>query len=81
MYISTHFSAELEMFIKAENTWAIPFFTVRQNAICKSNSSLSPNFIFLCNVVDTKENIKAPRHLPLWGEFTGDRWIPHTQGQ
>ena len=23
-----------------------------------------------------KENIKAPRHYPLWGEFTGDRWIP-----
>ena len=24
-----------------------------------------------------KENIKAPRHWPLLGEFTGDRWIPH----
>ena len=23
-----------------------------------------------------KENIKAPRHWPLWGEFTGDQWIP-----
>ena len=28
-----------------------------------------------------KENIKAPRHLPLWGESTGDRWIPLTKGQ
>ena len=28
-----------------------------------------------------KENIKAPRHWPLWGEFTGDRWISHTKGQ
>ena len=28
-----------------------------------------------------KENTKAPRHWPLWGEFTGDRWIPHTKGQ
>ena len=28
-----------------------------------------------------KENTKAPRHWPLWGEFTGDRWIPLTQGQ
>ena len=26
-----------------------------------------------------KENIKAPRHWPLWGEFTGHRWIPRTQ--
>ena len=23
-----------------------------------------------------KENITAPRHWPLCGEFTGDRWIP-----
>ena len=28
-----------------------------------------------------KENIKAPRHWPLCGEFTGDWWIPHTTGQ
>ena len=28
-----------------------------------------------------KENIKAPRHWPLWGESTGGRWIPLTKGQ
>ena len=28
-----------------------------------------------------KENIKAPRHCPVWGEFTGGRWIPRTKGQ
>ena len=28
-----------------------------------------------------KENIKAPRNWPLWGEFTGDRWNPRTNGQ
>ena len=28
-----------------------------------------------------KRNIKAPRHWPLCGEFTGDRWIPRTNGQ
>ena len=28
-----------------------------------------------------KENIKASRHWPLYGEFTGDRWIPRTNGQ
>ena len=31
--------------------------------------------------VQIKENIKAPRHWPLWGECTGDRWIPRTKGQ
>ena len=28
-----------------------------------------------------KENIKAPRHWPLWGEFTDDHWIPRIKGQ
>ena len=28
-----------------------------------------------------RENINAPRHWPLWGEFTGDPWMPHTKGQ
>ena len=28
-----------------------------------------------------KENIKAPRHCPLCGEFIGDRLIPRTKGQ
>ena len=27
-----------------------------------------------------RANIKAPRHWPLCGEFTGDRWIPRTNG-
>ena len=26
-----------------------------------------------------KENVKAPRHWPLWWEFPGDRWIPRTK--
>ena len=29
----------------------------------------------------SKKNVKAPRHWPLCGEFTGDRWIPRTNGQ
>ena len=28
-----------------------------------------------------KENIKVPRHWPLWGEFTGDRWGIRTTDQ
>ena len=30
---------------------------------------------------EEEEHIKAPRHWPLWGEFTGDLWIPRTKGQ
>ena len=28
-----------------------------------------------------KKNLKVPRHWPLWGEFTGDRWIPRAKDQ
>ena len=31
--------------------------------------------------IQTKENIKAPRHWPLFGEFTGEWWIRRTNGQ
>ena len=31
--------------------------------------------------VQINENIKILRHWPLWGEFTGDRWISRTKGQ
>ena len=31
--------------------------------------------------VQIKENIKALPHWPLWWEFTGDWWIPHTKCQ
>ena len=39
-----------------------------------------------CIQAQVKENIKAPRHWPLCGEFTGDRWtgdrwIPRTNDQ
>ena len=41
----------------------------------------SPLFIQLFIQAPIKENIKALRHGPLCGEFTGDRWIPRTNGQ
>ena len=44
-------------------------------------SPASALFIQLFIHVQIKENIKAPRHWPLCGEFTGDRWILRTKGQ
>ena len=41
----------------------------------------SPLFTQVLVQAQIKENIKAPRHWPLRGEFTGDRWIPRTKGQ
>ena len=34
------------------------------------------NHLFWCR---SKKTSKALRHWPLWGEFTGDRWIPLTR--
>ena len=34
-----------------------------------------------CAQAQIKENIKVPRHWPLWGESTSDWWIPLTNGQ
>ena len=44
-------------------------------------SPASPLFTQPFIQAQIKENIKAPRHLPLCKEFTGDRWIPRTKGQ
>ena len=46
-----------------------------------SQSPASRLFTQLFIQAQIKENIKAQRHWPLWGEFTGDWWIPCTKGQ
>ena len=51
----------------------------RHNGRLKSPAS--PLFTQPFIQAQTKENIKAPRHWPLCREFSGDRWIPHTNGQ
>ena len=45
------------------------------SAVASQITSIS----IVCSTV--KENIKAPRHWPLCGEFTDDRWIPRTKDQ
>ena len=37
--------------------------------------------LFAHTFIQIKENVKAPRHWPLWGEFTGGRWIPRIKDQ
>ena len=43
--------------------------------------TLSRLFAQLFVQAQTKKSIKGPRHWHLWGESTGDRWIPITKGQ
>ena len=44
-----------------------------------TNKTASRLFAYPFVQAHIKENIKAPRHWPLWGEFTGHRWIPLTE--
>ena len=44
-------------------------------------TSLTTVYSTVYSGTDYKKNTKAPRHWPLCGEFTGDRWIPRTKGQ
>ena len=44
-------------------------------------SPASPLFTQPFSQTQIKENINALCHWPLCGEFTGDRWIPRTNGQ
>ena len=55
-----------------------PFITITSEW---AQSPASRLFTHAFIQVQIKENIKAPRHWPLCGEFTGDRWIPRTKGQ
>ena len=48
---------------------------------CRLKSPASQLFTQPIIQKQIKENIKAPHHWPLWGEFTSDRWIPRTKGQ
>ena len=63
-----------------EETLTIIIMT-SQWARWRLKSPVSPLFTQSFIRAQIKENIKAPRHWPLCGEFTGDRWIPRTNGQ
>ena len=80
--------------LSLDNTKSLPLLTINQilwhlshhyndvimGAVASQINSLT---MFTQSFIQTqiKENIKGPRHWPLCGEFTGDRWIPRTNGQ
>ena len=61
--------------------WVVITHTALQWRRWRPKSRESLLFVQPFVQVQIKENIKAPRHWPLWGEFTGDRWIPRTKGK
>ena len=59
----------------------IHYYDVIMSAIASQITSVLLLFTQPFVQMQIKENIKARRHWPLCGEFTGDRWIPRTNGQ
>ena len=50
--------------------------------IAMASEIISLTLVFSTDYSDQiKENIKAQCHWPLWGEFTGEQWIPRIKGQ
>ena len=53
------------------------------DVIMSAMASEITSLVIVCSVVcsGAGKKIKAPCHWPLWGEFTGGRWIPCTNSQ
>ena len=63
-----------------ETTTPRHFGDVIMSMIASQITSLTIVYSTVYSDADQR-NIKAPRHWPLCGEFTGDRWILRTNGQ
>ena len=76
----------IQNFLKEIHQWTLNILhlfvmitVTSQWARWRLNSPASRLFTQPFIQVQIKENIKDPRHWLLWGEFTGDRWIPRTK--
>ena len=57
-----------------------PYNHIIMGAIASQITSLTIVYSTIYSVPDQRKH-QTPHHWPLWGEFTGDRWIPRTNGQ
>ena len=71
---------EIFMIWQATSSFFKHYNGVIMSALASQITSLKIVYSTVCSGAD-KKNIKAPRHWPLWEEFTGDRLIPRTKGQ
>ena len=61
--------------------WLLELHTLQWRHNERGGVSNHRRFDCLLNRLFRHRSKKTPRHWPLWGEFTDDRWIPHTKGQ
>ena len=64
-----------------DKMYLINYNDVIMSSMASSITSLTIVYYSTVIQAQIKEKVKAPRHWPLWGEFTDDRWIPCTKGQ
>ena len=67
-------------FLMTHFNWWFHYSDVIMDTVSSQITSLTIVYLTV-NSAQIKENIKAPRHWPLCGEFTGDQLIPCTNGQ
>ena len=69
--------------IQNENKWIVkcPHYRLFLQWRHNKRDGVSNTELFAHNNCQIKENIKARRHWPLWGESICNRWIPLTKGQ
>ena len=70
----------LKNIFETENVWPrLHYNDVIMSAMASQITSLTIVYSTVYSGAD-QTSIKAPRHWPLQGEFTGDRWISRTKG-
>ena len=75
-------TSKFQPFFQAWVYWNRNYGDVIMAAIASQITSITIAYSTVYSGADQiKENIKAPRHWPLCGEFTDDRWIPRANGQ
>ena len=63
-----------------ENYFAMHYGSIIMGAMASQITSLTIVYPSVYSGAVQRKH-QTPRHWPLWGEFTGDRWIPRTKGQ
>ena len=70
---------EKELYISLHTANSCHYSDVIMGAMASQITGLTIVYSTVYSVAE--ENIKVPRHWSLCREFTGDRWIPRTNGQ
>ena len=77
------YAAKIVKWLLLDNAQFVRIINYRDMIMSAVGSQITGVWLCVQPFVKTqiKENIQAPRHWPLWGESTSDRWNPRTKGR